>query len=78
MKLLFRSPLLKAAAEKLRDSLAKGLYEKLFREILQKINDHLAPCSSNNSIGILDIAGFGVYKILSSLTIIYYNIIQTQ
>lgn len=58
---------MKAGAEKLRDSLAKGLYEKLFREILQKINDHLAPCSSNNSIGILDIAGFGVYKILPSL-----------
>lgn len=58
---------MKVASEKLRDSLAKGLYEKLFREILQKINGHLAPCSSNNSISILDIAGFGAYKILYSL-----------
>lgn len=47
-----------AAAQKLRDSLAKGLYDKIFSQIVQRINERLSHPSSINSIGILDIAGF--------------------
>lgn len=51
------------AAEKGRDSLAKGLYNKLFGHIIQHINGRLSVSSSNNSIGILDIAGFGRFQL---------------
>lgn len=59
-----RSPLTKDAAEKTRDSLAMGLYGKLFAEIMQKMNNHLSSPPSIHSIGILDIAGFGKFKII--------------
>lgn len=51
------------AAERAKDSLAKGLYNKLFEHIVSNINEainvHSMVQSSENSIGILDIAGFG-------------------
>ncbi|XP_055308313.1 myosin heavy chain 95F-like [Sitodiplosis mosellana] len=53
------SPLSKTAAENTKDGLAKLVYEKLFGQIMQFINNHLfQSSSSNHSIGILDIAGF--------------------
>lgn len=59
----FRSPFTKSAAEKARDCLAMGLYENLFRQIMQRINAHCSLTSTTSlptySIGILDIAGFG-------------------
>lgn len=59
-----RSPVVKSAAENLRDSLAKGLYEKLFGEIMKKINERFSSSLCSYSIQILDIAGFGKQKIL--------------
>lgn len=62
----FRSPLTKIAAEKARDCLAMGLYEKLFRQIMLHMNARFSLSSSSPSstysIGILDIAGFGMSK----------------
>lgn len=60
----FRSPLSKIAAEKSRDTLAKGLYDKLFSVLMQHINRQFSPSASDYSIGILDIAGFGGYNVL--------------
>lgn len=65
--LMYRSPLTKIAAEKSRDILAAGLYDKMFGQIIKIINKHLSPSSINYSIGILDIAGFG------ELTIFFYS-----
>lgn len=66
----FRSPLTKMAAEKARDCLVMGLYEKLFGQIMLLINDRstsfssfASSSSSTCTIGILDIPGFGKYKI---------------
>lgn len=62
----FRSPLTKIAAEKTRDCLAMGLYENLFRQIMLHINSRFSSSSlPTYSIGILDIAGFGMSKIFS-------------
>lgn len=47
------------AAEKARDSLAKGLYNELFCRIIQHINNYHATYASVYSVGIMDIAGFG-------------------
>lgn len=61
---ILRIPLNIGEAEKARDSLARGLYDKLFRQITEHVNNHLSPNASNNiSIGILDIAGFGKLSI---------------
>lgn len=49
----------KIAAEKARDSLASGLYDKIFDQLIKIINKHLSPSSDDDSVGILDIAGFG-------------------
>lgn len=60
----FRIPLNTTTAEKARDSLVKGLYGKLFNQVVQQMNNHLSPSSPiNNSIGMLDIAGFGEFEI---------------
>lgn len=61
--IFYRFPLVKHAAEKARNSLAMGLYEKLFQQIVIQINVQLSSSSSASSIGILDIAGFGKSKI---------------
>lgn len=64
--IIFRIPSTETAAEKARDSLAKSLYDKIFGQIMQHINDHLSPSSYNNhSISILDIPGFGRFNIYS-------------
>lgn len=49
-------------AEKAKESLAKGLYLKLFQNLALNINKAIEPQSSRNYIGVLDIAGFGEYK----------------
>ncbi|XP_031625659.1 myosin heavy chain 95F-like [Contarinia nasturtii] len=53
-----KSPLTKGAAEKIRDSLSKSLYNKLFSQLIQYINNFYSTPSSSYSIGIMDIAGF--------------------
>lgn len=58
----FRSPLTKITAEKTRDGLAKGLYKHIFSQIICFINNRILPVSSKDSIGILDVAGFGEFK----------------
>lgn len=71
--MFFRIKLAKSSAEKARNSLASGLYEELFRQIMQYINYNLSTSSSDDiSIGILDIAGFGRTKISS----LFYFVIQ--
>lgn len=60
--ILCRTPLTKHASEKTRNSLAKGLFENLFRELVQYMNEYnSSSLSTMYSIGILDIAGFGIY-----------------
>lgn len=62
--ILSRSPLTKYAAEKKRNSLAKGLFEKIFRDLVQCINDYnSSPLPTMYTIGIMDIAGFGMYTL---------------
>lgn len=52
----------KDTAEKSRNCLAKGLFENLFRDLVQCMNENqLSSITSVYAIGILDIAGFGVY-----------------
>lgn len=58
----FRSPLTKIQAERARDNLSKGLYENLFSEMIRFINDHFSHAYSEDSIGILDVAGFGGFE----------------
>lgn len=60
--LYFRSPLTQIEAERVRDGLSKGLYEKLFSQIIRFINDRFSPAYSKDSIGILDVAGFGGFE----------------
>lgn len=59
----FRSPLTKISAEKARDCVTIGLYNKMFDQIMEQINKHLSSSESQFSIGILDIAGFGKQKL---------------
>lgn len=54
--------MLKESAEKFRDSLAKGLYDELFRKMMSHINHSTSFATPVYSIGILDIAGFGEYE----------------
>ncbi|CEP62051.1 myosin 1 LALA0_S04e06634g [Lachancea lanzarotensis] len=45
------------------NSLSRSLYEKLFSHVVQKINDNLDHGSmTENYIGLLDIAGFEIFK----------------
>lgn len=62
----------KIAAEKARNSLATGLYDKMFGQMMHIINNHLSSSSVNYSIGILDIAGFGKMTMFFLLRIYYY------
>lgn len=62
----------KTSAAKTRDSLACGLYDEIFHQMMNHVNSSLSPSTSTDvSIGILDIAGFG--KIYS----LFYFLIQT-
>lgn len=49
----------------------KGLYEKLFGEIMQYVNHRFSCSSSENSISVLDIAGFGGFKKLYCAYFLY-------
>lgn len=62
----FRSPVSKEIAEKMRDYLAKELYDELFRKIMTHINDRSSSATSVYSIGILDITGFGMCGVFYS------------
>ena len=42
-----------------RDALAKAIYSKLFDYIVRRVNEAIPFGSSQNYIGVLDIAGFG-------------------
>lgn len=46
---------------KMRDCLAKMLYNRLFEMIISTVNDAFALGSPFQIIGILDIAGFGEF-----------------
>ncbi len=48
---------LKAKAGEVRDALAKGLYGRLFRWLVRKINESMAERKTEKTIGILDIFG---------------------
>lgn len=48
-------------ASSARDALAKSVYSKLFDYIVKRVNDSLPFKSSQNYIGVLDIAGFGMH-----------------
>ena len=52
----------KPAAYAARDALAKGTYQRLFMWMVKKLNDVLAQRSESWFIGILDIAGFEIFK----------------
>jgi len=58
-----------------RDALCKALYHRLFLWIVTKINSQLSKERSNQFIGVLDIAGFEIFKINSfdQLSINYTN-----
>lgn len=61
----------KVAAERARDCLAKGIYARLFRQMMLQINSRSLSLSSTStySIGVLDIAGFGIYTIFHLISI---------
>lgn len=58
----FRIPLNYHSAKRARDSLAKSLYDHLFRQIVAKINSASSLIQSKNYIVVLDIAGFGKFR----------------
>lgn len=49
-------------ANSARDALAKALYSRLFDRIVKYINESIPFSSSTYYIGVLDIAGFGMYR----------------
>lgn len=54
-----RVPLKPSEAGNARDALSKAVYSRLFDYIVESVNLAIPFASSNNYIGILDIAGFG-------------------
>lgn len=65
---IFRVPLDKFLAERARDSMMKTMYSHLFEYLIRAVNGNgqINPNinhSSQQYIGILDIAGFGVYSV---------------
>jgi myosin-1 len=58
-----------------RDSLAKGLYARLFNYIVRRANESIAVEYFSNSIGVLDIYGFEIFGVnsLEQLFINYVN-----
>lgn len=51
-------------ANNARDALAKAIYSKLFDHIVGRINKSIPFKASSYYIGVLDIAGFGMYIII--------------
>ena len=54
-------PLKVVEAQSARDALAKAIYAKLFDYIVFRVNQSLPFSSSKSYIGVLDIAGFGLF-----------------
>ena len=59
----FRVPLKPGEAASARDALTKAIYARLFDYIVNRVNKALPFQSSKNYIGVLDIAGFGMFSI---------------
>lgn len=61
-------------ADKVTETLAKLLYEHLFRQVLSIVNEKISFGSPKFSVGILDIAGFGKLNIfhLQIINILFY------
>jgi myosin heavy subunit len=55
---MYSTPLTLQKAKETRDSLAKMLYDHLFKWIVDTINSSLESLDTANHIGILDIFGF--------------------
>lgn len=50
------------------DALAKALYEKSFGYLVERINESMErPSIKSSFIGVLDIAGFEIFKVISSI-----------
>lgn len=64
------TPLDEATCAYARDALCKGIYDRLFSWIVQRINDKMRPARAGssrsagvaNSIGVLDIYGFEIFR----------------
>ena len=56
-----RVPLKINEAQSARDALAKSIYSRLFDYIVLRLNQAIPFKSSQNFIGLLDIAGFGEF-----------------
>jgi len=57
-------PLKVYEANNARDALAKALYSRLFDHVVLHINQSIPFQASSYYIGVLDIAGFGIFLIL--------------
>lgn len=55
---MFTTPLTLQKSKETRDSLAKTLYDSLFKWIVDTVNSHIECTVPANSIGLLDIFGF--------------------
>ena len=60
---LSRVPLKVEQANNARDALAKAVYSRLFDHVVTRVNQCFPFDSSANFIGVLDIAGFGLYPL---------------
>ncbi|XP_025097283.1 unconventional myosin-VI-like isoform X2 [Pomacea canaliculata] len=58
-------PLKTGEASSARDALAKAVYSRMFDYIVESVNQAIPFASSNNYIGILDIAGFEYFQVNS-------------
>ena len=63
-------PLKTSEAQSARDALAKAIYIKLFDHIVACINKAIPFTTSSSFIGLLDIAGFGRFIVLSDFFIL--------
>lgn len=54
-----------------RDSLAKSIYSALFDHIVMRINKSLPLENAHTFIGILDISGFEIFPVNSTILFIY-------
>ena len=74
-------PLKKDQATNARDALAKGLYMKMFDNIMGRVNQCFLFASSATYIGVLDITEFGRDSVDLSLLLIvflYYRVFSSQ
>lgn len=71
----FRVPLKIYEANSARDALAKAIYSKLFDYIVHRINKSIPFKASSYCIGVLDIAGFGMFHIFPLYQKLFTSII---